>query len=504
LTGVSCDITGNVTAIVYSGALLTSKDHGATWKRRDLQPEELHTAQHPEGLAFVKLVRTPRELLVVSLIGVPARGQKLPTRRWSNVLALRGDRVEPWRLAEQLDNEVDTTLDSATTGARSIVVTPSGRAVLVTDSGNYWAASFESTWHRVLPVVHAPTQAQQEQFEDVAGDDRALYAVGSRGSLGISTDAGTSWRSLRSPDDHFRAVWTDGQNALVAGDNITISRDAGKTWSALRQVVGKVQLAGHGAWAAGAEYYVAGDRGLFYSSDAGETFAAVDVGFGPYFRGTGVWGRPAQPVLVVGGVHERSSGIVRSAVVLRAAGGRPELVMSLPWPEDEQESYAPAFTSIHGNQEQRVYAGGRRGLFVRSLDGGNDWQQMPAFSNGQEQLCRLHAGRGDTLWALSSAKRDCHSSQLWVSHDAGQTFALVEPPRPGADVSAIGGSPEGELIVAANGRIFEQDPVSGAFSEVTAGAHAATTRLVALAAPEPRRVLAVGDNGTILSVEAAP
>jgi hypothetical protein len=87
-----------------------------------------------------------------------------------------------------------------------------------------------------------------------------------------------------------------------------------------------------------------------------------------------------------------------------------------------------------------------------------------------------------------------------VSRDAGKTFAELASPRDSKPVTAIGGSPLGELVVATAGRLYERDVEAETFVELTAGAYAASTPLVAISAPAPRRLLAAGDHGAILLV----
>ena len=86
----------------------------------------------------------------------------------------------------------------------------------------------------------------------------------------------------------------------------------------------------------------------------------------------------------------------------------------------------------------------------------------------------------------------------------GQDLHRAASPRDGKPVSAIGGSPLGLPVVATAGRLYERDVTTETFTQLTAGAHAASTSLVAIAAPAPRRLLAVGDHGTILLVGPEP
>jgi photosystem II stability/assembly factor-like uncharacterized protein len=495
LIGVICDENGQVTTAVHSGALLRSRDGGATWTRLEIEPAQLGSVAHPDrahGLAFVKLLRAHDELLIVSLVGVPARGEKLPAKRWAHVLSVRGNRVAPWRVAQQLEREVDRSFDAAPIGARSLVVTSSRQAALVTESGTYWSGPDDVSWHdAALNPTRHEIGMESEPMNDVAGDERALYAVGVWGSILKSTDAGRQWQRLRSPVDRFRAIWTNGKEALAAGQGITTSSDGGNTWSAPKRVAGKALLGAESVWGVERERYIAAHAGLFHSADGGATFKSVPLALEGRVRAAGVWGTAKDSVLVTASVHE-PVGATRTGVILRGSVAGFRVVFELtPSPTGN-------FTALHGNAERRAYAGGVGGLFLRSLDGGITWERLPTLGE-KDGVCGLHAGRGDVVWALTGA-HGCRGTRLWVSRDAGKTFNELASPRDSKPVSAIGGSPLGELVVATAGRLYERDVKTETFNELTAGAYAASTPLVAIAAPSPRRLLAVGDHGTILLV----
>jgi photosystem II stability/assembly factor-like uncharacterized protein len=499
LTGVVCDENGAVTIAVHSGALLRSRDGGATWTRRDIDPAQLGSVARTDrahGLEFVKLLRAHDELLIVSRVGVPARGEKLPVKRWAHVLSVQGDRVAPWRVALQLDREVGRSLDTALIGASSLVVTSSRQAAFVTGSGTYWAGANDAIWRDAAlnPSQHE-IGMQGEPVDDVAGDEHALYAVGAWGSILKSTDAGRQWQRLRSPVDRFRAVWTNGKDALAVGQGIATSSDGGNTWSAPKQVAGNATLGAEAVWGVERERYIAGHAGLFHSADGGATFTHVPLAVDGRVHAGGVWGTAKDSVLVAASLHE-PGGATRAGVIVRGSMSNFRIVFEVP--PSPTSGFRRMFSALHGNGERRAYAGGVGGLFLRSLDAGSTWERLPALPE-KDGVCALHAGRGDVVWALTGSTL-CGTTRLWMSRDAGKTFTELASPRDGKPVSAIGGSPLGELVVATAGRLYERDVKTETFTELTAGAHAASTPLVAIAASAPRRLLAVGDHGTILLV----
>jgi photosystem II stability/assembly factor-like uncharacterized protein len=142
------------------------------------------------------------------------------------------------------------------------------------------------------------------------------------------------------------------------------------------------------------------------------------------------------------------------------------------------------------------------GIFLRSRDAGSTWERLPALGE-KDEVCGLHAGRGDAVWVLTGGL-GCKATRLLASSDGGKTFTELASPHEGAPVSAIGGSAMGELVVATAGRVYEQRAGASGFTELTVGAHAASTPLLAIAAAAPRRLLAVGDHGTILLVGPEP
>ena len=500
LTGVACEADGRVTAIAFGGAVLTSRDHGETWQRRDVSPADLHMVGRKASqaaLQFRRLVRAGPDLLIMDALGVPARGERLPARRWTHVLRVREDGVEPWSVSMRPYRPVTEDLEWAPTSMHGFVVTPSGRAAEVGEQGMlHYAAPADRAWRDAAYDARTDeVPMQSEMMFDIAGDDRALYGVGPWGSMFRSSDAGQLWQRLRPPIDLFHQIWAEGDLATAIGHGVSDSRDGGRTWSTPRRMDGVNLAACHAIWGHGADRYLA-TSGLFHSSNGGATFDPVPLPLKGGFRGWGVWGDGSGSVIAVGGEHGQH-GVALAGVILRRAATGFEVAVQIPAPT-LTTGLPRVFTCLHGNRAGRVYAGGVQGIAYRSADGGATWTRLPPLAPEQDWK-DVHAGDGDVVWALTEIAGRSLTS-LWRSIDGGQHFTPVAPPRGPATISAIGGSPAGELVVAAEGRVFERDDTSGGWAELTAGAHAATSPLVTLAVPARRHVLAAGTMGAIIRV----
>jgi photosystem II stability/assembly factor-like uncharacterized protein len=336
-------------------------------------------------------------------------------------------------------------------------------------------------------------------MDDVAGDDRALYAAGSWGSIFRSTDAGQHWLNLRSPVDRFFTLWAEGEEAMATGGGLSQSHDGGRTWSTPRRIPALKTFAPVAVWGAGAERYFATPEGLLHSSDGGAHFTNVPIALDQEgeLRATAVWGNRAGALVVAGGVHEHHGPLYSGIILRRTASGFDVAVRIGPPP---LVGGSPrAFTCMDGNDAGNVYVGGVGGIAYRSADAGRTWTLLPKFPPDQDWRS-VHAGRGTRVWVLTETPGRSHETRLWQSADAGEHFRPVTAPRGPLTISAIGGSPAGELVVAAEGRVFEYDETISAWTELTAGAHAASVDLVALAVTSPRHVLAAGPFGAIIRV----
>jgi photosystem II stability/assembly factor-like uncharacterized protein len=497
LTGVHCTEQGDVTLMVEAGAFVTSRDHGETWKRRDIGPWELRTLRHDidrEGLGFVKLVPTASGFLILSRPGVPARGQALPTDRWSNVLELVGTSVRPWHAAIHEPFVADKSFSNRPSRAHAFRLLPSGKAVLLTETGNYWTEPSDPEWHlAVRDSAPHPVSMQEPSFWDVAGNEQALYAVGAWGQLFVSRDVGHSWQRQSSVVDNISGLWAEGRHAMAHGQGVAASEDGGKTWETPHRLLSSSSGV-NAIWGTGDERYFSHPPGIEYSADGGRSLApellpdVEDTLFA-----TAIWGSDAKNVLIAGPVQTVHGGSLLSVGVWRGNHGSfaRALTLTTARPSD-------GITALHGNRDGYVYVGCFEALH-RSRDRGATWEDLPALPSGHA-VASVHAGKGERVWLLDAPNNNSYAQVVLASRDAGMTFEVVAPPRPNGYVTAIGGSPEGELVVAEAGHVFEQDPLTAAWTELSVGAHAASTRLLSIAASGRGHVLAAGSMGTLLYI----
>jgi len=498
LTDVSCDEKGNLTAIGYGGFIFQSADHGDVWRRFRVSPAALKTRPYPPvaDLGFVKLVRTKDELLILSAIGVPGPSAKLPTRRWSHVLTVHGDDVKPWPVVEVLEENVARDLTGAPVGASGLVVTAGGNAALVGAGFEWWRESDGTEWHRASRDNPSGFPSNQGSIDRVAGDEHRLYGVGVWGSVSVSEDMGRHWRNLRSPVDELRAIWSDGTRAVTAGMGVSISRDAGKTWSAPHTISAANHLGVRDLWCATLDCYITSDNGLLHSADGGAAFSPVSPADPGLFCAGAVWGHGPHDVLVATGLCDARWSVQR-ALILR--GSSSKLVTTVDAPPPPLGLYQPVFTALHGNDEGRVYAGGAHGMLLRSTDSGATFAPLAGLDETHE-VRAVHAGRGDHLWVLTAPWKGTTTSRLLESSDGGAHFSPLGSPVDGLPITAIGGSPEGELVVAAGGRLFERDSAGERFTELSVGARSGSSPLLRLFAAAPHEILAIAGSGAIIRV----
>ncbi len=116
-----------------------------------------------------------------------------------------------------------------------------------------------------------------------ASDEYAwVYAVGGKGLIIASRDAGDTWEPLESgvTADLYDVACTDARNCLVVGDESTVlsTSTLGNDWEAVDVLSVQAKLRGLyimlSPETSGGPTYLVGDKGLFVSSEDGEEFSA--------------------------------------------------------------------------------------------------------------------------------------------------------------------------------------------------------------------------------------
>lgn len=103
-----------------------------------------------------------------------------------------------------------------------------------------------------------------------------IYAVGARGMIMTSRDAGDTWLPLDSgvTVDLFDVMFIDARNGLVVGADSTVlsTSNLGNEWETLDILPHKARLNGVWIMVSGGPTYIVGEKGLFISSGDGTEF----------------------------------------------------------------------------------------------------------------------------------------------------------------------------------------------------------------------------------------
>ncbi len=236
-------------------------------------------------------------------------------------------------------------------------------------------------------------------------DTRVAVAVGKRGIVIRTADAGTTWQFVQEPmpgqPEYSKLAVLDANTVLAAGDNGTLirSEDAGLTWRSIPIPITK-NLAALSFRNASIGVMVSPDDGAFRSVDGGLTWTRIPSS------------DPAKPFEKLRGVTLR--GLVglaagESAWFRSADGGASWTALNAPvsfFPT----LYATYFTFV---DDQTVMASG--GRFARSTDGGvtwNHWALPPAGTSTSELK---FSADGQTGFSLSGDIRSTDRGQTWIS-----------------------------------------------------------------------------------------
>jgi photosystem II stability/assembly factor-like uncharacterized protein len=318
------------------------------------------------------------------------------------------------------------------------------------------AQALPSPWRDVLdtPAQKSPL-APRALLTGLARAGQRVVAVGQRGHVLLSDDAGKTWQQADVPVSadlvsvHFPTAthgWAVGHDGVVLH-----SVDAGRTWS--RQLdgrrLGEVLVAhytrsGDPAWLAEAKRFAAqGAENPFLDVWFDDARHGTIVGaFGLVLR-TGDGGKTWEPLL-----HAADNPKALHLYAVRRIGAELFIVgeqgTALRLDRDSGRFAAldlPYKGTLFGlaGKDRVVLAHGLRGNVVRSTDAGATWQSVPT-----------GVGVGLTASTFDARGRFVIVSQaghVLVSNDDGASFtpAKVERPVPAAAVVSAGA---GTLIVA--------------------------------------------------------
>ena len=308
-------------------------------------------------------------------------------------------------------------------------------------------------------VLDTPAQrsalAPNAVVTGLARAGKRIVAVGQRGHVLLSDDAGKTWQQADVPvsADLVAVCFATAESGWAVGhDGVVLnSADAGRTWTRRidGRTLGDVLVAhytrsGDAKWLAEAKRFAAqGAENPFLDVWFDDASNGIVVGaFGLVLR-TGDGGKTWEPLL-----HATDNPKSLHLYAVRRIGGELFIAgeQGLLLKLDRDGARFSALTIPYGGtlfglvgKDRVVLAHGLRGNVVRSADGGQTWQSVAT-----------GVGVGLTASALDERGRIVIVSQaghVLVSGDSGASFAPVKLERP-IPAAAVVSAGAGALVIA--------------------------------------------------------
>jgi photosystem II stability/assembly factor-like uncharacterized protein len=319
-------------------------------------------------------------------------------------------------------------------------------------------------------------------------DDASVWyvAVGS-GNLWKTVNAGTTWETIFDDQGSYSLgdvtldpsspdiVWVGtGENVggrhVGYGDGVYKSVDGGQTWKNMglkdSEHIGRILVDPRDSnvvWVAaqGPLWSKGGERGLYKTTDGGETWENV-LSDGPYTGVNEMIMDPRNPDVLYATTHQRYRTVAalidggpETAIYKTADGGATWTKLETGLPEEDMGRIGLA---ISPQNPDVVYAtielAWRKGGFYRSEDGGASWEKRSDYLSGgtgphyyQEIYASPHAF--DRIYQMDV--------RLHWSEDGGKTFTMVgEQDKHGDNhaISFIADDPN-YLLVGSDGGLYE-------------------------------------------------
>jgi photosystem II stability/assembly factor-like uncharacterized protein len=365
LNGITFATPSDAFAVGDSGELLGSTDGGASWTQLALKLTGGATALDLDQITC----SSARSCLIST-----ADGSKLIKTSDGGIT---GTVVTP---SEQAINAV-----AYSTGSTVIGVGAGGTTVLSSDGG----ATFPT---------EAPTNLQgfQEESDFVLGGTRGdAFAGGQQGAIAATFDGGQSWSELRAPTSESidDVAFPTASTGYVLNDlgSLLMTSDGGTSWRSFP--TGHSPDAGLLAPSASTVVLV-GPKGIERSSDAGTSFSEVS--------GHVTLGRKPGPLiasLMLNAERAHGAAIVvagKSGLFTSANGGRTW--RELPNP--------PVGTKLQDESivnARSVWALGTDGRLFSTVDAGRHWTESPAVGGLARADSVSFSSREDGMLALGDA-----------------------------------------------------------------------------------------------------
>ncbi|MDZ4730068.1 MAG: hypothetical protein SH820_09020, partial [Xanthomonadales bacterium] len=256
------------------------------------------------------------------------------------------------------------------------------------------------------------------RIADIAVDptDRSVWYVGvGSGGVWKTINSGTTWESIFDGQGSYsigaitidpnnpNIIWVGtGENVsgrhVAYGDGVYRSLDGGANWQNMglkeSEHIGMIRIdprdskviyvAAQGPlWSGG------GERGLYKSSDGGESWKMI-LGAGPYTGVNEIHLDPRNPDVLIASKHQRIRSVAalinggpESGIFKSTDAGKNWRQLKTGLPEEDMGKIGLAISPIDPNV---VYAtielGNRKGGFWRSADGGETWEKRSDYLSG--------------------------------------------------------------------------------------------------------------------------
>ncbi len=318
-------------------------------------------------------------------------------------------------------------------------------------------------------------------------DQSTWYVAVGSGNVWKTTNAGTTWEAIFDDQGSYsigcvtldpnnpEVVWVGtGENVsgrhVGYGDGVYRSRDGGRTWENLglgdSEHIGMIRIDPRDSdtvyvAAQGPLWSPGGDRGLFKTTDGGETWENI-LSAGEYTGVNEVHLDPRDPDVVYAVTHQRFRNVAalinggpESGIHKSTDGGATWRELTNGLPEEDMGKIGLAVSPI---DPDIVYAtielAHREGGFYRSADGGESWTKGAEYISGgtgphyyQEIFACPH--RLDRVYQMDV--------RAHVTEDGGQTFRRMTETHKHADNHALAFDPSDPnyLLSGTDGGIYE-------------------------------------------------
>ncbi len=295
------------------------------------------------------------------------------------------------------------------------------------------AAQAPAGAERPAAAVIAPLAAHSLLLDVQRLGDGRVVAVGERGHVLISQDAGASWQQSSAPAGATLTAlyFADAQHGWAVGHDEVILRtvDGGASWSLAHYAPEREQPL-LGVWfdAAGRGLAVGAYSTVYRSSDGGATWSVAS--FEP--QPLPAPGRVPAPPATKGQAPAKAKG---EGEAMRQDAGAVQ----------------PHLTAIDADSRGRIYVTAEAGHLYRSDDGGGHWFALPAPYEGS--FFGVLPLDGDTLLAFGlrgHLYRSDDAGRSWQQLASGTTALLAGAARLPGGMIVIAGL-EGVVLVSQDG-----------------------------------------------------